>query len=68
MNNILHLFDRSTNDFSKTKPDQIYEIRKAFARVLLSKDYELVKEAKTIIEWANNNQWLFEISPTSKKD
>lgn len=53
--NILPLFDNKTNDYYRTKPIQTLEIRKVFARVLLSDDSELIDEANIAFNWLKDN-------------
>ena len=60
-------------DISKHDPETRFikeeEIRKAFARVLLSNDTHLLHEAKLAIRWLNENQWLFtEEEPILQQD
>ncbi len=62
------LFDQSANDFSRVKPSQIFEIRKAFALALMQEDIEFMKMAKEVIKWANANEWLFQESTSIAQD
>jgi hypothetical protein len=65
---ILPLFDKTKNDYSKTKPYAEYEIRKVFARVLLSNNLEIFKEARIAVDWLNNNKEMYQIYESEIED